>query len=121
MRSGNAKRWNVQTHGVADPSCRRSLSTHRMHHSKLDEEPGRRGYSGELQGHYRTDRSRTRCPKAGGRGSCPGALSNDVGARLGNRSEQHTSELQSLMRTSYAVFCLKKKNINNKLKTRSTV
>src|SRR3546814_10265079 len=27
-----------------------------------------------------------------------------------NRSEEHTSELQSLMRTSYAVFCLKKKN-----------
>src|SRR3546814_5513047 len=31
--------------------------------------------------------------------------------RLSNsRSEEHTSELQSLMRTSYAVFCLKKKN-----------
>src|SRR3546814_10366912 len=28
----------------------------------------------------------------------------------GNRSEEHTSELQSLMRTSYAVFCLKKQN-----------
>src|SRR3546814_9582007 len=28
------------------------------------------------------------------------------------RSEEHTSELQSLMRTSYAVFCLKKKNHN---------
>src|SRR3546814_9627065 len=29
------------------------------------------------------------------------------------RSEEHTSELQSLMRLSYAVFCLKKKNANN--------
>src|SRR3546814_1583053 len=29
----------------------------------------------------------------------------------GNRSEEHTSELQSLMRISYAVFCLKKKHI----------
>src|SRR3546814_3758172 len=28
------------------------------------------------------------------------------------RSEEHTSELQSLMRISYAVFCLKKKNMN---------
>src|SRR3546814_4643270 len=28
------------------------------------------------------------------------------------RSEEHTSELQSLMRSSYAVFCLKKKKIN---------
>src|SRR3546814_6009134 len=31
-------------------------------------------------------------------------------ARGGERSEEHTSELQSLMRISYAVFCLKKKN-----------
>src|SRR3546814_10322595 len=30
----------------------------------------------------------------------------------GMRSEEHTSELQSLMRNSYAVFCLKKKNKN---------
>src|SRR3546814_7159862 len=30
------------------------------------------------------------------------------------RSEEHTSELQSLMRLSYAVFCLKKKNKNTK-------
>src|SRR3546814_3411374 len=32
-------------------------------------------------------------------------------ARVLIRSEEHTSELQSLMRTSYAVFCLKKKYI----------
>src|SRR3546814_2952907 len=31
------------------------------------------------------------------------------GARVWRRSEEHTSELQSLMRISYAVFCLKKK------------
>src|SRR3546814_6549147 len=30
-------------------------------------------------------------------------------ASFGDRSEEHTSELQSLMRISYAVFCLKKK------------
>src|SRR3546814_10287487 len=30
------------------------------------------------------------------------------------RSEEHTSELQSLMRISYAVFCLKKKNMQTK-------
>src|SRR3546814_2559327 len=37
-------------------------------------------------------------------------MSNGNGARLRrlSRSEEHTSELQSLMRTSYAVFCLKK-------------
>src|SRR3546814_6842475 len=33
-------------------------------------------------------------------------------AELALRSEEHTSELQSLMRNSYAVFCLKKKNYN---------
>src|SRR3546814_10319157 len=32
---------------------------------------------------------------------------------VSNRSEEHTSELQSLMRISYAVFCLKKKNKQN--------
>src|SRR3546814_3563771 len=37
---------------------------------------------------------------------------NDIIWRKANRSEEHTSELQSLMRISYAVFCLKKKNKN---------
>src|SRR3546814_10017480 len=36
-----------------------------------------------------------------------------VGAVDIRRSEEHTSELQSLMRISYAVFCLKKKNRQN--------
>src|SRR3546814_4319768 len=35
------------------------------------------------------------------------------GTRRVTRSEEHTSELQSLMRISYAVFCLKKKNQHN--------
>src|SRR3546814_4393730 len=34
-------------------------------------------------------------------------------AIMAGRSEEHTSELQSLMRISYAVFCLKKKNQTN--------
>src|SRR3546814_4940467 len=34
----------------------------------------------------------------------------EEGATVAARSEEHTSELQSLMRISYAVFCLKKKN-----------
>src|SRR3546814_3997363 len=36
-----------------------------------------------------------------------------IGIRFGIRSEEHTSELQSLMRISYAVLCLKKKNNSN--------
>src|SRR3546814_10564449 len=36
-----------------------------------------------------------------------------AGAEANRRSEEHTSELQSLMRISYAVFCLKKKKSQN--------
>src|SRR3546814_7941557 len=44
-----------------------------------------------------------------------GALPGESGDNDNLRSEEHTSELQSLMRISYAVFCLKKtKNTNNK-------
>src|SRR3546814_4217873 len=38
-----------------------------------------------------------------------GRISRAFGGRKVDRSEEHTSELQSLMRISYAVFCLKKK------------
>src|SRR3546814_2135655 len=41
-------------------------------------------------------------------------LSFRASHRSKTRSEEHTSELQSLMRISYAVFCLKKKNNTNK-------
>src|SRR3546814_9289376 len=37
------------------------------------------------------------------------ALGEELSDRNRARSEEHTSELQSLMRTSYAVFCLKRK------------
>src|SRR3546814_8118504 len=54
------------------------------------------------------------------RKSCPVEMlqqSEQLDVRSGptRRSEEHTSELQSLMRISYAVFCLKKKNqkVNN--------
>src|SRR3546814_5757136 len=46
----------------------------------------------------------------------PGAIRRDekIAVLKPRRSEEHTSELQSLMRISYAVFCLKKKNNNTK-------
>src|SRR3546814_1221360 len=40
-----------------------------------------------------------------------------LSCRPDTRSEEHTSELQSLMRISYAVCCLKKKKINTKIET----
>src|SRR3546814_5578544 len=46
------------------------------------------------------------CPRPDTRLPRPPRLAAD------GRSEEHTSELQSLMRNSYAVFCLKKKNTN---------
>src|SRR3546814_1591864 len=44
-------------------------------------------------------------------------LAKRYGATGEIRSEEHTSELQSLMRISYAVFCLKKKKTKNKTNT----
>src|SRR3546814_1484490 len=55
--------------------------------------------------------------RIGGVSEAIGGVSQHLGAAvregiilLRPRSEEHTSELQSLMRISYAVFCLKKKN-----------
>src|SRR3546814_3404482 len=52
--------------------------------------------------------------------SCVTTLSSRfrVSGFAGPRSEEHTSELQSLMRISYAVFCLKKKKTHNTLQYR---
>src|SRR3546814_5501440 len=47
------------------------------------------------------------------RSAVPSRNFGAVDHKLLPRSEEHTSELQSLMRISYAVFCLKKKRIQN--------
>src|SRR3546814_2398693 len=56
--------------------------------------------------------SNAECPDAGEIASSAfgQALCRSQAFWTGQRSEEHTSELQSLMRISYAVFCLKKKN-----------
>src|SRR3546814_8906857 len=61
---------------------------------------------GDLPRHQGTGDPRHGGIGAGGRARA--GVSRTGGDRLG-RSEEHTSELQSLMRNSYAVFCLKKK------------
>src|SRR3546814_6338145 len=58
-----------------------------------------------LPGHGQ-DRARARAPCR----RAPTRTPDRTRCARGARSEEHTSELQSLMRTSYAVFCLKKKN-----------
>src|SRR3546814_9530668 len=45
----------------------------------------------------------------------------DQNKMVGKRSEEHTSELQSLMRISYAVFCLKNKKRKNLIPTIITI
>src|SRR3546814_9322855 len=63
-----------------------------------------------------------RCRFHGGRSTGPRTEAGKARALAnlrqyrGGRSEEHTSELQSLMRISYAVFCLKKKRKHNKSK-----
>src|SRR3546814_4381532 len=46
---------------------------------------------------------------------------DDVTVACAQRSEEHTSELQSLMRISYAVFCLKKKKEHKHITNRQTI
>src|SRR3546814_7520160 len=77
-----------------------TLFRSRRHHQQdrrvlVPRHQGRRRYS-----------ARPHCPHGGGGAGCKAP---DPGAGRQGRSEEHTSELQSLMRISYAVFCLKKK------------
>src|SRR3546814_1210476 len=64
----------------------------------------------------RGDLGRLGCALAG----VLGVSGSESARRVDDRSEEHTSELQSLMRRSYAVFCLKKKNNTKKLMNTST-
>src|SRR3546814_7132760 len=63
------------------------------------------------QGHYGLGQPPARSYSLGGRRAQANGLSAPVGRA---RSEEHTSELQSLMRISYAVFCLKNKTKSTK-------
>src|SRR3546814_9204783 len=59
-----------------------------------------------------TARSRTSAVRTS-RSSRPTYRRHKTGSKWATRSEEHTSELQSLMRISYAVFCLKKHKHND--------
>src|SRR3546814_10322448 len=94
----------------SDLAARRGRRRHRARLYPLGSRlvrPLRAGDRGgrEAQGGQRADRRR------GGRPRCRWPLELPVASECAqSRSEEHTSELQSLMRISYAVFCLKKKN-----------
>src|SRR3546814_4163781 len=57
----------------------------------------------------REDQHEQRAEREAGERAHLQEASIEAAAVVGGRSEEHTSELQSLMRISYAVFCLKKK------------
>src|SRR3546814_2913736 len=65
-----------------------------------DKRAGRGGAGQDIAADIRADKRSAQC---GGR------IAADAAQSAGQRSEEHTSELQSLMRISYAVFCLKTK------------
>src|SRR3546814_5615447 len=87
--------FRSRTHGTVPAGRRLATGPRRSHGHR----PGRRGR------HPAVDRIRARAPEPLRRSHPrPGRR-----ATTSARSEEHTSELQSLMRISYAVFCLKKK------------
>src|SRR3546814_10906080 len=90
------------------PGQGRSRPSGRRHHAgegRAGARRGSRGGSARLGASGRPQRSRLPCRRSVAR--TPGGDAQ--------RSEEHTSELQSLMRISYAVFCLKKKTPYTKL------
>src|SRR3546814_9213975 len=107
LRTRSAREPAAQELGEAAPRCRR-LFAPRPRQPRLALADGRRHDPSRLSGIGQPVGGAVRPYPRGGRGRTP--------ARLGilqPRSEEHTSELQSLMRISYAVFCLKKKKQQN--------
>src|SRR3546814_1212960 len=81
----------AENHGTAHLAARHIICFGRRVNDMIDR------LHGEVEGHEFDDRPQTTHRRAGPK------------ARKTIRSEEHTSELQSLMRISYAVFCWKKK------------
>src|SRR3546814_6303628 len=68
------------------------------------------GWNALLERHHRVSGEQwARCHQPSGRADARRERTQEPGTPVRARSEEHTSELQSLMRISYAVFCLKKK------------
>src|SRR3546814_3704469 len=73
---------------------------------RFDRAPGKDHFQGGRVGSHLAKMRDGNVGRGGGHGSSRLEVDD------ANRSEEHTSELQSLMRISYAVFCLKKKKNN---------
>src|SRR3546814_9386568 len=95
---------DVDVRGFHDPQ--RRLVCLRLRGERMQRDEGGRG------GHAAEQRTAGDLMEGGGRHGQRAPLDRSGGRGLypfAWRSEEHTSELQSLMRISYAVFCLKKK------------
>src|SRR3546814_2344959 len=95
---------------------RRSSDLHRRRtrsNRRIAEPLGDRGGEGIAQPHRRQPVTRPTGNGGGRRRVAARGMAQRHQSR--DRSEEHTSELQSLMRISYAVFCLKKKTTNHQL------
>src|SRR3546814_9885123 len=95
---------------------------HRLPQRRWPHLPERRSLERRVD---RLSGSGPRSPAAGQRHGHPALRRRGRRAAAQERSEEHTSELQSLMRNSYAVFCLKKKNkhqknVTKKIRDKST-
>src|SRR3546814_2026859 len=102
---------------VPSPTLFRSQEDVRLHHDTGTKRAGRSGRAGGMS---RTPDGRLSDLHSRGQVAPEGATGESIRPRLDRktsgrkpglrlRSEEHTSEIQSLMRISYAVFCLKKK------------
>src|SRR3546814_10535382 len=87
-------------------SDRRSKQRHRIHFRR--QHRATRPSSGMARGRRHSAHESRECPERWLADPC-GERTQRGGRSAQSRSEEHTSELQSLMRISYAVFCLKKK------------
>src|SRR3546814_4234874 len=95
----------------SDLRCSHVRTDARMGSSIDAEGELRTGRSGARAGAFRLRGRRLSEPgKAGRVCRVPRDAAGDSARFRAHRSEEHTSELQSLMRISYAVFCLKKKH-----------
>src|SRR3546814_10499383 len=95
---GAARRWPLA--GTARP--RRAGTVRRIHRFERAARPDQPRC--DVRGHRRTRAEEKLAPRQSLDGASAPVSATWV------RSEEHTSELQSLMRISYAVFCLKKTN-----------
>src|SRR3546814_6332638 len=110
----------------------RQIGNHRTHDRLIDQQLLESGAAAHMMNRLRQRHAHD--AKRSGRGAQPCMMHHvdddadspaflphklRISAMIFDRSEEHTSELQSLMRISYAVFCLKKKTHKTQTKPRS--